>query len=343
MSERIVVLDGFTLTPAKPGQAASDGEPGWGAVEALGELTVHDRTPAELILERARGASVLLTNKTPLNAEVIGQLSGESGLKYIGVLATGVNVVDLEAAKQAGVVVTNVPGYSGDAVAQHVFALLLAMTNRVAEHDWAVHGGPSGNGSGGGARGGWVNSPDFSFTLGAIPVLTDRVLGVVGAGDIGQRVARLGVAFGMKVLIHSRTKKDLDFPAKWVSTDDLFRRADVVSLHAPLTDETKHMVNADRLDLMKRSAYLINTGRGPLLDEQAVADALAEGKIAGCGVDVLSSEPPAPDNPLLSAPNCVITPHNAWAAVECRHRLMQIAADNLRAFLDGKPVNVVNP
>lgn len=333
MSERIVVLDGYTLTPAEPGAAPPPGEPGWEAFEVLGELTVYDRTPDELIVQRARGASVLLTNKTPLTAETIGQLqsgAGGPGVKYIGVLATGVNVVDLAAAKRAGVVVTNVPGYSGDAVAQHVFALLLAMTNRVAEHDRAVH------------ERRWDKCPDFSFTLGPIPVLTDKVLGIVGAGDIGRRVAKIGHALGMPVLVHSRTRRELDVPAEWVGLDELFKRSDVVSLHAPLTDETRHMVNADRLGLMKPSAYLVNTGRGPLLDEQAVADALAAGRLVGCAVDVLSSEPPAADNPLLSAPNCLITPHNAWAAVECRHRLMQIAADNLRAFMDGEPVNVVN-
>jgi len=327
MSETIVVLDGHTLTPARMGKPCPDGEPDWSPINRLGGLTVHARTAGDQIMGRAKGASILLTNKTPLTAETIAQLPG---LKYIGVLATGVNIVDLKAAKDADIVVTNAPGYSGDAVAQHVFALLLSMTNRVTEHSRAVHDGD------------WASGPDFSFTLGPIPVLTDKVLGVVGAGDIGQRVARLGHAFRMKVLIHSRTQKELDFPATWVDVDELFSRSDVVSLHAPLTDQTRHMVNAERLKRMKPSAVLINTGRGPLLDEQAVADALASGTIAGCGVDVLSTEPPSPENPLLSATNCVITPHNAWAAVECRHRLMTITADNLKAFLEGTPKNVVN-
>lgn len=328
MPERIVVLDGYTLTQALPGKPCPDGEPNWGPFTSLGDLTVHNRTTTDQIIDRAKDASVLLTNKTPLTAEVISQLPK---LKYIGVLATGVNVVDLNAAKQAGVVVTNAPGYSGPAVAQHVFALLLALTNKVSEHSQAVHAGD------------WANGPDFSFTLGPIPELAGKTLGIIGAGDIGQRVARIGHAFGMNILIQSRTQRNLDFPATWIGLDDLFKQSDVITLHAPLTDQTKHMVNADRLALMKPSAYLINTGRGPLLDEQAVAHALSSGQIAGAAVDVLSTESPAPDNPLLTAPNCIITPHNAWAAVEPRHRLMQIAADNLRTFLEGKPANVVNP
>ena len=335
MTERIVVLDGYTLTRAVPGESCPKGEPAWGPVQALGDLTVYDRTAADQIIARAKNASVLLTNKTPLTAETIGQLPE---LKYIGVLATGVNVVDLDAAKRAGVVVTNVPGYSGDAVAQHVFALLLALTNRVAEHDREVHAGGGGDSGGGG----WVNCPDFSFTLGPITELAGKTLGIVGAGDIGRRIARIGEAFGMNILIHSRTERDMGVPAEWVGIDDLFTQSDVITLHAPLTDQTHHLVNADRLGLMKRSAFLVNTGRGPLLDEQAVADALASGQIAGAAVDVLTTEPPAADNPLLTAPNCLITPHNAWAAVEPRHRLMRIAADNLQAFQNGKPVNVVS-
>lgn len=347
MPDKFVVLDGYTLTPAVPGEPCPVGEPDWAPIQALGQLTVHARTDASEVIKRSQDASALLTNKTPLTAATIGQLPG---LKYIGVLATGVNVVDLEAAKRAGVTVTNVPGYSGDAVAQHVFALLLALTNRVAEHNRAVHavgGSESGDESrgdscGNSGGGGWANCPDFCFTLGPIPELAGKSLGIVGAGDIGRRVAKIAAAFGMKILIHSRTKRDIGVPAEWVSADDLFSRSDVVTLHAPLTDQTHHLVNAERLATMKPTAYLINTGRGPLLDEQAVADALASEQIAGAAVDVLSTEPPPADNPLLIAPNCLITPHNAWAAVEPRHRLMQIAADNLRAFLEEVPVNVVN-
>ena len=326
MPDRIVVLDGYTLSPAVPGQVVPPGEPDWDAMGALGDLTVYDRTATGEVVKRAAGAAIVLTNKTPLPAEVIQQLPE---LKYIGVLATGVNVVDLTAAAEAGVVVTNIPGYSGDAVAQHVFALLLEMTNRVAAHDRAVHDG------------GWANCADFSFTLGPITELAGKTLGIVGAGDIGQRVAKIGHALGMSILVSSRTERDMGVPAEWTDVDNLFQQADVVTLHAPLTDETQHLVNAERLSRMKPTAYLINTARGPLIDESALALALNNETIAGAAVDVLSTEPPAKDNPLLTAPRCMITPHNAWAAKEARHRLMQIATDNVRAFIDGRPANQV--
>lgn len=341
MPQRIVVLDAFTLTPAVPGKPCPEWEPSWEAVEAMGELTVYDRTAPGAVVDRAAGAEVVLTNKTVLDADTIAKLAGDTasagstsgvggpGLKYIGVLATGVNVVDLDAAKKAGVVVTNVPGYSGDAVAQHVFALLLAMANRVAEHDGEVH------------EGRWVDCPDFCFMLSPLIELAGKTLGIVGAGDIGQNVAKIGHALGMNILISSRTKKDIGVPAQWADVDDLFKQADVISLHCPLTDQTKQMVNAQRLSRMKRSAWLINTARGPLIDEQALADALKQNRIAGAAVDVLSTEPPAADNPLLNAPNCIITPHNAWAAREARHRLMQTAAGNIKSFLAGSPVNRV--
>ncbi|GAB4188640.1 MAG: D-2-hydroxyacid dehydrogenase [Phycisphaeraceae bacterium] len=328
MSERIVVLDGYTLTPAVPGQPCPPQEPGWEPIQALGDLTVFDRTEPDQIISRAEGAGIVLTNKTPLDAHTIRSLPY---LRYIGVLATGVNVVDLEAARQAGIIVTNVPGYSGAAVAQHVFALLLAWTNRVAEHDRAVHEGK------------WTSCPDFSFTLAPLTELDGKTLGIVGAGDIGSRVATIGHALGMKILIFSRSRKKLPVPAEWTDLDDLLQRADVVSLHCPLTDETRHLIDHRRLALMKPQAILINTARGPLIDEAALADALKNNRIAAAAVDVLSTEPPAPDNPLLHAPNCLITPHNAWAAKEARHRLMRIAADNIRAFLEGRPTNVVNP
>ncbi|MEZ6191161.1 MAG: D-2-hydroxyacid dehydrogenase [Phycisphaerales bacterium] len=329
MPPRIVVLDGYTLTPAEPGKPCPEGEPSWEAVEALGDLTVYDRTPPEAVVTRAAGAGVVLTNKTVLDARTIAALPE---LKYIGVLATGVNVVDLDAAKKAGVIVTNVPGYSGAAVAQHVFALLLAMTNRVAEHDLMARANKPG---------GWASCKDFSFTLSPLIELAGKTLGIVGAGDIGQRVAKIGHALGMDILISSRTKKDIGVPAQWIAMDDLFTRSDVVTLHCPLTEQTKHLVNSQRLSKMKHTAWLINTARGPLIDEQALADALKQNRIAGAAVDVLSTEPPAADNPLLTAPNCIITPHNAWAAREARHRLMQIAAGNVKAFLEGGPVNVV--
>jgi len=329
MPHRIVVLDGYTLTPAVRGQPVTEGtrgEPVWDAIGALGDLTVYDRTGSGDVLDRAAGAQILLTNKTPLPAEAIAALPD---LQYIGVLATGVNVVDLPAAKEAGVVVTNIPGYSGDAVAQHVFALLFEMTNRVAAHDRAVHDGQ------------WAGCGDFSFTLGPITELAGKTLGVIGAGDIGRRVAKIGHALGMDLLVSSRTEKDMGVPARWTDLDGLFKRADAVTLHCPLTDQTRRMVNARRLSLMKPSAYLVNTALGPLIDETALASALNDGRIAGAALDVLRAEPPGADNPLLGAARCIITPHNAWAAREARHRLMRIAAENLRAFLEGDPVNVV--
>ncbi len=327
MPQRIVVLDGYTLTPAVPGQAAPSGEPVWDAFESLGDLTVYARTRPEDVLARAKDASILLTNKTPLPAEVIAALPG---LKYIGVLATGVNIVDLPAARDAGVTVTNIPGYSGSAVAQHVFALLLELTNHVAAHDRAVHDGK------------WAGCADFSFTLGPITELAGKTLGIVGAGDIGQRVAKIGHALGMDILVSSRTERDMGVPAQWADLDGLFEQTDVVTLHCPLTDQTQHLVNARRLPLMKPSAYLINTARGPLIDEPALASALSNSQIAGAALDVLSTEPPSADNPLLSAPRCIITPHNAWAAKEARHRLMRLADENLRAFMIGGPLNVVS-
>jgi len=329
MKPCIVVLDGYTLTQAVPGKPAPTDEPAWDGFESLGNLTAYDRTRPSELLGRARGAGILLTNKTPLPAEIIAKLPD---LKYIGVLATGVNVVDLDAAKRAGIVVTNIPGYGGSAVAQHVFALLLELTNKVAEHDRAVHAGESG---------GWAGCADFSFTLSPLTELAGKTLGIVGAGDIGRRVARIGHALGMNILVSSRTEREINVPARWGTLDEVFKEADVISLHCPLTDQTHHLVDARRLSLMKPSAYLINTARGPLIDEQALATTLTQSRIAGAALDVLSTEPPAADNPLLTAPRCIITPHNAWAAREARHRLMRIAADNLQAFLRGKAVNGV--
>jgi glycerate dehydrogenase len=324
---RIVVLDGHTTSPLSADATPDDNEVGWQSLAVLGELEVNPRTPADQVAERIGDAPVALTNKVVFDAAVFQSCPG---LKYVGVLATGVNVVDLDAARAYGVTVTNVPGYSTASVAQHVFALLLELASRVAEHDKTVHDG------------GWANCDDFSFTTGPLVELSGLTLGVVGTGAIGRAAARIGHAMGMTIAAHSRTERDLGFPVDWMSADELFERADVVTLHCPLTDETKGLVNADRLSRMKRSAYLINTGRGPLIDEVALAEALRDGELAGAGLDVLSSEPPSADNPLLTAPNCVITPHVAWASVASRRRLMQIAADNLRGFLDGSPVNVVS-
>jgi glycerate dehydrogenase len=314
---RIVVLDGFTLNP---------GDLDWHGLEALGEVTVHDRTPLAATVERASGASIVLTNKSHVSAATIERLPE---LRYIGVLATGYNVVDIAAAKARGIVVTNVPGYGAPAVAQHVFALLLELTQHAGHHAQAVR------------EGRWSACPDFCFWDSPLVELAGRTLGIVGYGAIGQSVARIGVAFGMKVLASTRTPRGAD-GVEFTSIDEVFRRADVVTLHCPLTLETQGLVNAARLVQMKCDAFLINTGRGPLVVERDLADALEAGRIAGAALDVLSVEPPPCDNPLLRAKNCLVTPHIAWAAQAARARLMAIAAGNVRAFLAGAPVNVVN-
>jgi glycerate dehydrogenase len=309
---KIVVLDSYTLNP---------GDLSWSEFEALGSLSVHERTPASQVADRASDAEVVLTNKTPIDKEVLKLLPR---LQYIGVLATGCNVVDLEAAATRGVVVTNVPAYGTASVAQHVFALILEHCNHTGEHAVAVR------------EGDWVRCPDFCFWRHPLLELEGLTMGIVGWGHIGQAVGRIAQAFGMNVLFHSRSALGS------VDLETLFAKSDFVTLHCPLTEATKHMVNASRLGLMKPSAFLINTGRGGLVDEAALAQALNEGALAGAGLDVLSVEPPAANNPLLTAKNCLITPHQAWASVAARRRLMDIAVANLRGFLGGKPVNVVN-
>lgn len=323
---KIIVLDGYTTSPMAISAQGEGDEVHWQTLSEAGELTVHERTAADEVVERIGEASVVLTNKTPINAAVFEACPN---LRYVGVLATGVNVVDIDAAKANGVTVTNVPGYSTPSVAQHVFAMLLELCNRTAEHDMAVHDGR------------WANCVDFSFTTGPLVELSGKTLGIVGMGTIGQAVANIGHAMGMKIASHSRTEKELGYPVRWLGVDELFAQADVVTLHCPLTPRTREHVNAQRLSTMKPGAYLINTGRGQLIDEPALAEALANGTIAGAGLDVLSSEPPSADNPLLTAPNCIITPHIAWATVASRRRLLQIASDNVGAYLDGKPTNVV--
>jgi glycerate dehydrogenase len=331
MAHEIVVLDGYTTTPLQPGETDTTGQPRWDGLAELGTLTVHERTPREEIVNRIGQADIVLTNKAPIDAATIQQAPN---LQYIGVLATGVNVVDGEAARQAGVTVTNIPGYSSDSVAQHVFALLLELTMQTGRHDQAVH------------EGRWASGPDFSFTLAPLRELAGKTLGIVGLGAIGQRVAQIGAAMGMHIAAaHQRSMNEVTVPGAsvhWHPFEDLLTRVDALTLHCPLTDQTRQMINRDRLKRMKPGSWLINTGRGPLLDEAAVAEALQSGQLAGAGVDVLSSEPPAPDNPLLAAPNCIITPHMAWATLEARHRLMSIAVDNVAKFLAGQPVNVVN-
>jgi glycerate dehydrogenase len=315
---KIVVLDGYATNP---------GDLSWEGLKEFGELTVYARTPAELTLERASGAEVLISNKVFLTAADIASLPQ---LRYIGIQATGVNIVALKAAREHDVAVTNVPAYSTDSVAQHVFALLMELTRGVGRHAELVK------------QGAWTNCPDFAFQETPQIELTEKVFGVVGFGDIGKATAKIAKAFGMRVLVHTRTPDPKTFPeAEFVTLDQLLSEADVVSLSTPLTPETEGFMNAERLALMKKSSFLINTGRGLLIDEVALATALSRGVIAGAGLDVLSQEPPPAENPLLHAPNCFITPHLAWATRAARQRLIDELVANLRAFLNGELRNRV--
>lgn len=314
----IVVLDGYTLNP---------GDLGWEPVEALGRLTVHERTAREEVASRAGDADILLTNKALLPRETIEVLPR---LRYIGVLATGFNVVDVHAARERGIPVTNVPGYGTPSVAQHVFALLLELTQRTGHHASLVEGGA------------WSSCPDFCFWRFPLIELSGRTLGIIGYGDIGKAVARIGLAMDMRVVVCTRTPRPQEGGVEFVGMEEVFRTADVVTLHCPLTDDTRGLINAKCLGWMKPTAFLINTGRGPLVVEEDLAEALNSGRIAGAGLDVLSTEPPAATNPLLRAKNCLITPHIAWATHAARTRLLGIAAGNIRAFLEGRPCNVVN-
>ncbi|WP_028765865.1 D-2-hydroxyacid dehydrogenase [Shewanella fidelis] len=316
---KLVVLDGFTLNP---------GDLDWQPLAELAELTVYERSSCADILPRSQDAEVIFTNKTPLDEATLQQLPK---LKYIGILATGTNVVDLIAAKNLGIVVTNVPAYGPDAVAQMAFAHILNATQQVALHSEAVK------------RGQWTQANDFCFTLTPLQSLKGKTLGLIGFGDIAQAVSKIALAFGMQVLVNTRNA-DLLLPegCRWVERDTVFAQSDIISLHCPLTPETQNMIDACSLKKMKATAMLINTARGGLVEEQALADALNQGELAFAGVDVLSTEPPKPDNPLLSANNISISPHNAWATVEARANLLNIAIDNLGCFLAGKPKNCVS-
>jgi glycerate dehydrogenase len=316
---KIVVLDGYALNP---------GDLSWEGLQQLGEVEIHDRTPKELVLERAKGAEVLITNKTLLKEDMFPQLPD---LQYIGVLATGYNVVDVEAATERGITVTNIPGYSTSSVAQLTFALLLELCHHVQDHSRAARAGA------------WEQSRDFCFWNHPLIELEGKTMGIIGFGSIGQKVADLAAAFGMKVIGFSRTRSDHSHRTgfRWAGLEELLEESDVVSLHCPLNDDSRGMIHTDRLKKMKKTAFLINTARGPLVVEQDLAEALNQGIIAGAAVDVLSVEPPKEGNPLLTAQNCIITPHIAWATREARIRLMDIAVGNLKAFLAGKPVNVV--
>lgn len=315
---KIVVLDGYGLNP---------GDLSWDAVSQLGELTVYDRTSSEEVIERSAGAEAILTNKTVITAEIMEALPD---LKYIGVLATGYNVVNVNAAREKGIVVTNIPAYSTPSVAQMVFAHILNIAQQVQHHSEEVR------------KGRWTNNADFCFWDTPLIELREKKIGLVGLGHTGFNTARIAIGFGMQVTAYT-SKSSLQLPPeiKKRTLDELFSECDIVSLHCPLTDETKELVNAERLRLMKPTAILINTGRGPLVNEQDLADALNAGKLYAAGLDVLSSEPPKADNPLLTARNCYITPHIAWASLEARTRLMNILVENIKAFQAGKPVNNV--
>jgi len=315
----IVILDGHTTNP---------GDVSWQPLEDIGPCRIYPRTPPDQVVKRAGGAEILITNKVPVDREIIRQLPA---LKYIGVLATGYNVVDLPAAREREIIVTNVPGYCTDSVVQLVFGLIFELTRRVGYHAGTVR------------KGRWTRSRDFCYWDFPQIELKDKVMGIFGCGTIGGMVARAAAVFGMKVLAYDVCPPQLkDLPVRRVEINTLLAESDFLSLHAPLTGETRGIINACTLARMKRSAFLINTSRGPVVNEPDLADALNRGLIAGAGLDVLSSEPPGADNPLLRAKNCLITPHIAWASQEARQRLIHQAARNITAFLQKRPVNVVN-
>jgi len=317
---KITILDGYALNP---------GDQSWDGFRKLGDVRIFDRTMVDQVVERATGATVVLTNKTPLPDYVIRQLPD---LKYIGVLATGYNVVDVDAAKQRGIVVCNIPTYGTASVAQFVFALLLELCHNVKLHADAVRAGE------------WSRSADWSFWTTPLMELSGKTMGIVGFGRIGRQVGRIADAMGMRVLACDTYQVDapLHIGFRWGSLEEVLRESDVVSLHSPLFPETRGMINAGSLAMMKPSAILINTSRGPLVVDQDLADALNSDKLAGAGLDVLSIEPPLNNNPLLHAKNCLVTPHIAWATREARARLMDIAVENVSAFMAGTPRNVVS-
>jgi len=312
---KICILDGFTSNP---------GDLSWDEICKLGECTVYDRTSPEQLAERAKDAEIVLTNKVVLGLKEIGKLPK---LKYIGVLATGYNVVDLKAATERGIIVTNIPAYSTDSVAQMVFAHILNITHHVAEYAAEARAGK------------WSQCADFCYCNSPIMELAGKTMGIVGLGHTGMATAKIALAFGMKVMaLTSKTPESLPKGIEPAPFDRLLTEADILSLHCPLTDNTRHFINRDTLCRMKKTAILINTGRGPLVNEADLAEALNNGTITAAGVDVLSTEPPAADNPLLSARNCYVTPHIAWATKEARSRLLQIAAENIRQFLAGERI-----
>ena len=317
---KIVVLDGYTGNP---------GDLSWGGFEALGEFTCYDRTPADQILSRIGDAEIIITNKTPITRAT---LEACPNMKYVGVLATGYNVVDVAAAKEHGVAVTNIPTYGTDSVAQFAFAMLLEICHHVQHHSDAVH------------EGRWEHNQDWCFWDYPLIELAGKTMGIIGYGRIGQSTGRLAQAFGMKVLANDTFQNPAleNENCRYVERDELFRESDVIALHCPLFPDTEGIINRDTIAKMRDGVIILNNSRGPLIVEQDLADALNSGKVAAAAVDVVSTEPIRGSNPLLSAKNCLITPHISWAPKESRERLMNIAVDNLRAFLEGNPVNVVN-
>lgn len=313
---KLAVLDAHA---ANPGDLSLD------AFKDLAAVTLYDRTNQDEVVSRVKDCEAIFVNKVVITEEILAQLPK---LKYIGVCATGYNVIDLEACSKRSIIVTNIPSYSSDAVAQHVFALITNFSNSVALHSSSVH------------EGDWVSSPDFVYWKRPLFELSGKTLGIFGYGSIGSKVAEIGKAFGMKVICNTRTKKE-GMP-EYVTFEDLLKKSDIVSLHAPLTDQTKNIINKNTLSLMKPTSYLINTARGGFINENDLADALKNNVISGYAADVVSVEPMAKDNPLLGCPNCVLTPHIAWAPKETRERLLGIALDNFKAWLSGSPINVVN-
>lgn len=316
--QKIVVLDGYSVNP---------GDLNWEPLAALGDLTVYDRTAPDEILSRAGDAEVVITNKVPITGDLLRQMPK---LKYVGVLATGYNIIDIDAAREKGIVVANIPAYSTESVAQMVFAHLLNIIQRIDLYTHEIRAGE------------WCRCEDFCFMKFPHMELAGKTIGIVGFGHIGQAAARIADAFGMKVITPtSKPVEELPPYVGKVTMTEMFSRSDVVTLHCPLTPQTRHLINAGTLSLMKPTTILINTGRGPLIDDRALADALNSGTIHAAGLDVLTTEPPSEDNPLLTARNCYMTPHIAWATIEARRRLLAIAVDNLRSYLAGNPVNNV--
>ena len=316
---KIVVLDGYTLNP---------GDLSWDKLNQLGEVTIYDRTEPNKIMERAKAAEIILVNKTILSKEIIMKLDD---LKYVGILATGYNVVDIEAAKERDIVVTNVPDYSSNSVAQLVFAFVLEFCNHVGEHGNSTRSGE------------WFNRKDFCYFKYPIMELYGKSIGIIGYGNIGKKVALLAEAYGMNIMIYSRSKiENQNIRIKQVTLETLLTKSDFVTIHCPLNKETRGLINKNSLGLMKSSSYLINTSRGSIINEEDLAFALDAHSIAGAGLDVISIEPPKENNPLFLSKNCIITPHIGWASKEARGRLLNIAIENINGFIQGKPQNVIN-